>query len=87
MFIKRFLYAIKSFFLFLSFPISWKLPITKRELLSSLIGKQIEVSTPFGFLSGTLLASKKDYIVLIDETDAQVLVRIKKIETVRAFCE
>ncbi|GAF15561.1 hypothetical protein JCM19046_1960 [Bacillus sp. JCM 19046] len=82
---KRFLYAIKSFFLFLLFPVLWRFPATKRGLLKSLVGEQIEASTPFGFVSGTLLSTKKDYIVLIDETETQVFVRIDKIETIQSF--
>lgn len=67
------------------FPVLSRFPGTKRGLLKSLVGEQVEVSTPFGFLSGTLLSSKKDYIVLIDETDTQVFVRIEKIETIQSF--
>ncbi|MFS0786528.1 DUF2642 domain-containing protein [Shouchella sp. 1P09AA] len=85
MFITRLFFLVKSFFLSLFFPACCKLPVSERELLWCLTGKDIEVSTPFGFLSGTLLAVKRDYIVLLDETDTQVLVRFAKIETVRSL--
>ncbi len=60
MLIKRFFVRDKIiFFLFLLFPVLWRFPATKRGLLKSLVGEQIEVSTPFGFVSGTLLSTKK----------------------------
>ncbi|MFB4211619.1 DUF2642 domain-containing protein [Shouchella sp. JSM 1781072] len=83
MFITRFFFFIKSLFQSIFFPACCNHPVTKREQLWCLIGREIEGSTPFGFLSGTLVAVEHDYIVLLDETNAQVLVRIAKIETVR----
>ncbi len=53
-----------------------------RELLISLIGDTIEVFTPFGILVGTLEAVQEDYIILVDETNSQNLVRLAKIESV-----
>ncbi|SFQ31778.1 DUF2642 domain-containing protein [Salibacterium halotolerans] len=57
-------------------------PDTLREVLCSLVGEQIEVTTPFGVVDGTLLSVQSDYIVLVDDTGAQVLVRYENIETV-----
>lgn len=56
-------------------------PTTMRELLMTLINEQVEVTTPFGTVSGLLLAVKDDYIVII-ENGSQVLVRIEAIELV-----
>ncbi len=78
-------YALKNFFLLLWFPRCWKKARAKRELLHGLIGKQIEISTPFGFLTGELVVVGKDYIELLDEIGADVLVRIAKIETVKSL--
>ncbi|WP_188455307.1 DUF2642 domain-containing protein [Virgibacillus oceani] len=57
-------------------------PRTMRELLLSLVNEQVQVTTPFGTVTGTLLLVKKDYIVIIEATGEQVLVRIDKIELV-----
>lgn len=79
----RLWFALKTYLMTLGFPIKWRKPTTTLELLYSLNGKQVEVSTPFGFVTGMLLKTKADYIVLLDELDKVVLVRIRKIETVR----
>ncbi|WMM33362.1 hypothetical protein [Shouchella clausii] len=78
-------YALKNLFLLLWFPRCWKKARAKRELLRGLIGKQIELSTPFGFLAGELVVVGKDYIELLDEMGADVFVRIAKIETIRSL--
>ncbi|SFM01524.1 DUF2642 domain-containing protein [Salibacterium qingdaonense] len=57
-------------------------PGTLWEVLCSLVGEQIEVTTPFGVVDGTLLSVQSDYIVLVDDTGSQVLVRYGNIETV-----
>ncbi|MFD2760010.1 DUF2642 domain-containing protein [Lentibacillus juripiscarius] len=57
-------------------------PSTVREVLMNLVNEQVEVTTPFGPVSGTLLAVKNDYIVLIEADGSQALVRIPKIELV-----
>ncbi|TQS70972.1 DUF2642 domain-containing protein [Ornithinibacillus gellani] len=58
-------------------------PTTIREILCNLTGEQIQVTTPFGPVTGTLIAVKRDYIVMIDETTGeQVHVRIEKIALV-----
>lgn len=56
-------------------------PSTIRELLLTLVGEAIEVTVPFGTVSGTLLSVQNDYIVLIDAAE-QVLVPIGQIEIV-----
>lgn len=57
-------------------------PTTLRELLLSLVNEQVEVTTPFGVVTGTLIAVRDDYIVLIENTGDQVLVQIDNIELV-----
>ncbi|QQK79603.1 DUF2642 domain-containing protein [Salicibibacter cibi] len=55
-------------------------PTTIRELLCTLVGDQVQVTTPFGEVTGTLISVEDDYIVMVDDTGAQVLVRIDAIE-------
>ncbi|MBP2258645.1 DUF2642 domain-containing protein [Virgibacillus alimentarius] len=57
-------------------------PETMRELLLTLVNEQVEITTPFGIVSGTLIAVRDDYIVVIEDTGAQALVRIENIELV-----
>ncbi|SFB05789.1 Protein of unknown function [Lentibacillus halodurans] len=57
-------------------------PTTLREVLMELVNEQVEVTTPFGPVSGTLIAVRDDYIVLIETNGNQVLVRIENIELV-----
>ncbi|MEK4300798.1 DUF2642 domain-containing protein [Oceanobacillus sp. FSL W8-0428] len=57
-------------------------PTTIREVLLSLVNEQVQVTTPFDTISGTLLAVQDDYIVIIEASGSQVLVRIEKIEFV-----
>lgn len=56
-------------------------PTTIREVLLNLVNEQVEITTPFGTVTGTLIAVRNDYVVLIDSGE-QVLVRIEKIELV-----
>lgn len=56
-------------------------PTTLNELLSSLVNEQVEITTPYGLVSGVLLAVKDDYVVVVED-GAQVIVRIGKIELV-----
>lgn len=56
-------------------------PTSMREVMSTLVNEQVEVTTPFGTVTGTLLAVNDDYIVLVEDGN-QVLVRIEKIELV-----
>lgn len=57
-------------------------PTTIREVLLSLVNEQVQITTPFGAVTGTLLLVKNDYIVVIEATGDQALVRIDKIELV-----
>lgn len=57
-------------------------PTTLREVLLSLVNEQVQVTTPFGTVTGTLIVVRSDYIVIIEGTGDQVLVRIDKIEFV-----
>lgn len=57
-------------------------PASIRELLLSLVNEQVEVTVPFGPLTGVLLAVRNDYIVLVEADGSQVLIRIDKIELV-----
>lgn len=57
-------------------------PETIIDVLCTLINEQVDVITPFGVITGTLLEVKSDYIVILEDTGAQVLVRTDKIESV-----
>ncbi|GAB3064521.1 DUF2642 domain-containing protein [Virgibacillus ainsalahensis] len=57
-------------------------PTTLRDVLLSLVNEQVEVTTPFGTVTGTLLSVRDDYIVIVEATGDQVLVRIESIELV-----
>src|SRR5690625_1848683 len=57
-------------------------PTTFREVLLSLVNEQVQVTTPFGTVTGTLLVTRNDYIVIIEASGDQVLVRIDKIELI-----
>jgi len=57
-------------------------PATIREVLLSLVNEQVAITTPFDVVSGTLIAVRDDYIVVIENTGAQALIRIDKIELV-----
>lgn len=57
-------------------------PTTIREVLLNLVNEQVEVSVPFGTVAGTLLVVRDDYIVIVEASGAQVLVRIENIELV-----
>ncbi|MUK87444.1 DUF2642 domain-containing protein [Ornithinibacillus sp. L9] len=63
-------------------PFNPNIPRTLREVLLSLINEQVQVTTPFGPITGTLLVVKCDYIVIVEASGAQVLVPIDKIELV-----
>ena len=62
-------------------PIPPAVPTTMRELLFTLINEQVQVTVPFGTVSGLLLTVRDDYIVVV-EAGSQVLIRIEKIEFV-----
>lgn len=57
-------------------------PTTLREVLLSLVNEQVQVTTPFGAITGTLIAVQDDYIVIIETSGDQVLVRIDKTELI-----
>jgi hypothetical protein len=49
------------------------------QLLATLVNEQVEITTPYGVVSGVLLAVRDDYVVVV-QNDAHVLVRTEKIE-------
>ncbi|XOQ14637.1 MAG: DUF2642 domain-containing protein [Shouchella clausii] len=53
-----------------------------RDVLLGLVGQPVTVTTPFGVITGTLITVQTDYIVIIEDTGSQVLVRIAEIEAV-----
>ncbi|MDL4839756.1 DUF2642 domain-containing protein [Aquibacillus rhizosphaerae] len=57
-------------------------PTTLREVLLSLVNEQVQITTPFGTITGTLLLVRNDYIAIIENTGDQTLVRMDKIEFV-----
>ncbi|WP_080873930.1 DUF2642 domain-containing protein [Oceanobacillus timonensis] len=57
-------------------------PTSIREVLQGLVNEQVQVTTPFDTISGTLLTVQDDYVVIIEASGAQVLVQIDKIEFV-----
>lgn len=57
-------------------------PTTFRQLLSDLTNEQVQVTTPFGAVTGILLVVKNDYIVVIENSGEQVLINIDKIELI-----
>lgn len=63
-------------------PPSCNTPTTLREVLCNSLNEQVQVTTPFGMIAGTLIAVKNDYIVIVESSGDQVLVRIDKIEFV-----
>lgn len=57
-------------------------PTTMRGLLASLVNENVQITTPFDTLTGTLIAVQNDYIALVG-TDGEVfLVAIAKIQAV-----
>ncbi|WP_152657824.1 DUF2642 domain-containing protein [Oceanobacillus sp. CFH 90083] len=57
-------------------------PTTIREVLLGLVNEQVQVTTPFDTITGTLLNVQNDYITMIEASGAQVLTQIEKIEFV-----
>jgi len=57
-------------------------PRTLRTLLLRLQGEQVAILTPFDTYTGTLIAVRSDYVVLIQSGGSLIFVRIPKIETV-----
>jgi hypothetical protein len=50
--------------------------------LLTLLNEQVQISTPFDTLTGTLMAVQNDYVVLVESTGSLVFVAISQIETV-----
>lgn len=57
-------------------------PKTLRDVLLGLVNEQVQITTPFDVVTGTLLLVKNDYVVIIENAGDQVLIRIDKIELV-----
>lgn len=57
-------------------------PETIVDVLNSLVNEQVEITTPFGTVTGTLLRVENDYVVMVEASGSQVLVRLDKIELV-----
>ncbi|MEN1967134.1 DUF2642 domain-containing protein [Lentibacillus sp. N15] len=57
-------------------------PKTIRDVLMNLLNEQVQITTPFDTVTGTLIAVKDDYVVLVEGNGDQTLVRIDKIEFV-----
>ena len=56
-------------------------PTSMRELLLTLVNEQVQVTTPFGAVSGLLLFVGEDYIAVVED-GSQVLIRVDQIELV-----
>ncbi len=57
-------------------------PTTLPGYLTTLLNKQVQISTPFDTLTGTLMAVQNDYVVLMETAGSLVFVAISQIETV-----
>ncbi|WP_164670856.1 DUF2642 domain-containing protein [Virgibacillus doumboii] len=57
-------------------------PTTLRELLFELRNEQVQVNTPAGPVSGTLIAVRENYIVLVEDDGSQVFVPVDSIEVI-----
>lgn len=55
-------------------------PSTVREALLELLSQDVQITTNFGMITGTVSQVKDDYTVITEVTNAQVLVPINKIE-------
>ncbi|MEF2291316.1 MULTISPECIES: DUF2642 domain-containing protein [Virgibacillus] len=55
-------------------------PSTVREALLELLSQDVQITTNFGMITGTVSQVKDDYTVITEVTNAQVLVPIDKIE-------
>ncbi|SRR5690606_15559050 len=60
-------------------------PSSMRELFTSLLQERVEITVPFGILTGTVISVQNDYVVLISDTGEQELVRYENIESVNAL--
>ncbi|HLR61010.1 MAG TPA: DUF2642 domain-containing protein [Lentibacillus sp.] len=57
-------------------------PETLRDVLLELQNEQVEVTTPFGPVTGTVISVQNDYVVLVEADGSQILVPIESIELV-----
>lgn len=57
-------------------------PTSIREVLQTLLNQQVEVTTAFDTITGTLAAVQDDYIVMVEGDGSLVLVPIDQIESV-----
>ena len=55
-------------------------PTTLQEVLLSMVNEQVQITTPFGAVTGTILSVNQDYVILFENSGDQVLIRIDKIE-------
>lgn len=83
MFLIRMWFLFKTFFIALFWPSSTDTTATIKKLLNLLLDTDVEVLTTFGYVSGRVVSVKKDYVVLLDALDSEILVRFAKIESVR----
>ena len=58
-------------------------PETILDVLRNLRNEQVELTTPFGTVTGTLIFVGNDFVVLAEADGNRVLVRVYKIELVR----
>lgn len=56
-------------------------PTSLRELLLTLVNEQVQITTPFGAVSGLLLFVGDDYVAVVED-GSQILIRISQIELV-----
>jgi hypothetical protein len=57
-------------------------PESMLDVLRNLVNEQVEITTPFGTVTGTLLNVEESYIVMIEANGNRVLVRTDKIELI-----
>lgn len=57
-------------------------PKTLSDVLTNALNDQVQLTTPFDTVTGTLIAVKDDYVVLVDNNGDQTVVRIDKIESI-----
>ncbi|GAA0489755.1 hypothetical protein GCM10008986_14550 [Salinibacillus aidingensis] len=55
---------------------------TLRDVLSDLTNEQVEVTTSFGPVTGTLIAVQSNYVVILETTGDTVLVPFEQIQFV-----
>ncbi|TCN27844.1 uncharacterized protein DUF2642 [Mesobacillus foraminis] len=58
------------------------IPATIRGLLSDLLNEQIQITTPFTTLTGTVISVEMDYVAMVEPGGELYFVRLDKINTV-----